>query len=136
LIVRQRNRVACLIVPNLEVHDLRSTDADRDSQHFRTRHPLAESGVKASASLLDKRKVKSSRVGDSLDVVWIEKVVLGCGNCRMLPNSQTGDCLRKRRTQIGIFFAAIPSPPSCVHAKLLEICEPPGLLDAWHFARR
>src|SRR5713101_6547951 len=121
-------------MPNLEVHDLRPTDTDGDSQHFRTRRSLAESGVKAGAGLLDKTKVKSSSVRDSLDMVRVVQVVLRYRNCWMLSGSQTRDSLWKRCTKIGIFFAAIPSPPSRVHTELLQIREPPGLRDSWHCA--
>src|ERR1700739_274636 len=121
-------------MPNLEVHDLRPTDADGDSQHFRTRRSLAESGVKAGAGLLDKAKVKSSSVRNCLDMVRGVQVVLRCGNCRMLSSSQTRDSLWKRCTQIRVLLASITSPPSRVHTELLEVCEPSRLRDSWHCA--
>src|SRR4029077_21106116 len=128
-------------MPNLEVHDLRPTDTDGDSQHFRTGHALTESGVEAGAGLLDKGKVKSSGVGDSLDMVRVVQVALRYGNCRMLCNSprhrimcQTRNSLRKRRAKIRVLLASITSPPSRVHTELLEVCEPSRLRDSWHCA--
>ena len=46
-------------MPDLEVHDFRSTDTDRDSQHFPARNPLTESRVEAGAGLLNEAKVES-----------------------------------------------------------------------------
>ena len=62
--VGQRSRIACLIVPNLKVHYLRSADTNGDFQYFRAGYLLTESGVKAGAGLLNKPKVKSRREGD------------------------------------------------------------------------
>jgi hypothetical protein len=63
-IVSQRSRIARLIVPNLKVHYLGSTDTQGDFQYFRASYLLAESGVKTGAGLLDKSKVESCREGD------------------------------------------------------------------------
>src|SRR5260370_3651216 len=119
-------------MPNLKMHDLRSADTDSDAQHFWIGYPLAQSGVKAGARLLNETEVKSRRIGDCLNVVAIAKVGRRCGNCRVLTLVQTRDSLRKRRAEIGVFFAAVASPPTGIHTELFQICKPSGLLNAAH----
>lgn len=80
-------------MPNLKVHYLRTADTNCDFQYFCSGDLLTESRVEAGARLLNKTKVKSRRVGDSLEVVTGAEVGIGYGNCRMLPNIQTRDCL-------------------------------------------
>src|SRR5438094_8781258 len=126
--VGQRKRLACLVLPSLKVHDLRSADADEDPQHFQTGYPLNEIGVEAGASLLDKRKVKSRREGDRLEMggdagwgitqITAGRVGIASGNCRMLPFIQTRNCLIERRAEIRVGRAAVPNPPTGVHAEL------------------
>ena len=75
------------------MHYFRSPDANSDFQYFRAGYLLTESGVEACAGLLNKTKVKSRREGDRQQVVIRGEVGIGYGNCRMLPNIQTLDCL-------------------------------------------
>src|SRR5437879_4591600 len=135
--VGQGKRIACLVLPSLKVHDLRSADADEDAQNFQAGYPLNESSVEAGAGLLDKRKVKSSGEGDRLEVggdagrgvthVTASRVGIASRNCRMLPRIQTRDCLIERRAEIGVGRAAVPNPPTGVHRELGEVGEPSDL---------
>ncbi len=103
LIVGQGNRVAGLIVPDLEVHDFGSANADGDAKHLRVRNALAERGVETGASLLDESEVKSSRVSDRLSMIRVAQVGKSCGNCGMLAFIQAWYGLRKgRRAEIDI----------------------------------
>ena len=91
--VGQRKRIACLVLPSLKVHDLRSADADEDAQDFQTGNLLSERMVETGAGLLDKRKVKPCREGDRLEVgtdagwgitqVTACRVGIASGNCRI-----------------------------------------------------
>src|SRR5713101_6643261 len=95
-------------------------------------YPLSQHGVEARATLLDKRKVKSRRVGDGLEMVSWAKVGIGSGNCRKLTLTQTGYCLRKREIgiEIGVVCAAaITRPPTGVNRKLHQVCEASYLLS-------
>ena len=58
--------VACLILPSLEVRDLRAADAKKNSQYLQISYFLGERGLQAAAALLDEREVKSRRVGNGL----------------------------------------------------------------------
>lgn len=56
------------------MHCLGWTDAEQDTQHFRTAHPLSERWVETGAALFDEREVKSGRESDGFDVVhcgWV-----------------------------------------------------------------
>jgi hypothetical protein len=51
------------------VHGLARTDTQQDSQNFQIGHVLGERGIQAGAALLDERKMKSRREGDSLEQI-------------------------------------------------------------------
>ena len=87
--------------------------------------------------MLDKRKVKPRREGDRLEVggdagwgiaqVTAGRVSIASGNRRMLPFIQTRNCLIERRAEIRVGRAAVPNPPTGVHAELGKIGEPSDL---------
>src|SRR5206468_11418546 len=79
----------------------------------------------AVATLFDSRKMKSGGIRDRLKEVGIIQIIIGSGNCRMLPNRQSGNRLREGVTEIGVLgAAAVPSPPTSVQSELREVCEP------------
>ncbi len=81
-------------------------DTKQDSQNFQIGGPLSQRGVEAGATLLDKPKMESRRVGDRLDMVVRGQVAIVSGNRRKLPGAQTRDSLRERITEIGVLRAA------------------------------
>src|SRR5207253_1883072 len=105
--------------PGLKVHCLRGADADQDSKDFHVSCPLRHRRVEAVATLFDSRKMKSGGIRDRLKEVGIIQIIIGSGNCRMLPNRQSGDRLREGVTEIGVLgAAAVPSPPTGVQREL------------------
>ena len=66
--VRQRDCIAGLVLPGLEVHDFGPADAQHDAQNFHIGYPLCQRSIKTGSTLLDKCEVESRRVGDGLDV--------------------------------------------------------------------
>ena len=94
--------------------------------------------------MLDKREMKSRREGNRLEMrrnagweiaqVTAGRVGIGSGNRRMLPHVQTRNCLIERRTEIGIGGAAVPNPPTGIHAELGEIGKPSDLPGPGRFA--
>jgi hypothetical protein len=67
--VRYVGRVACLIVPCLEVHGLAGPNAQQDSQGLQIGYFLGERWVQAGAALFDESKVESGSAGNRLQVV-------------------------------------------------------------------
>src|SRR5207249_5841990 len=57
--------------------------------------PLRHRRVEAVATLFDSRKMKSGGIRDRLKEVGIIQIIIGSGNCRMLPNRQSGNRLRE-----------------------------------------
>src|SRR5579872_5070080 len=86
-------RIASLVLPGLKVHCLGWTDTEDDSQNFWVGYSLSKCRVEAGATLLNKDKVEASREGDRFDEVSVVRVSISSGNCGMLPNIQTRDCL-------------------------------------------
>src|SRR5207302_11036041 len=131
--VSQRSRIACLVLPGLEVHDLRSADAEEGSKHFQTGNLLSQRRVEAGAALLNKTKVKSRGESDCLDVVtgivWVAQFRIVPRNCRMLSTMQTRDRVGEGRTEIGVANAAIARPPAGIHRELLKVRKPASLGD-------
>src|SRR5205085_9820542 len=121
--VIQLSGVACPVLPGLEVHDLRSADADKDPWNLQAGYLLRQSGVEAGATLLNKSKVKSRGESDCLDVVTgivrIVQFIIVSRNCRMLSNMQTRDRVGEGRTEIGVGGAAVSGPPAGIHTELL-----------------
>src|SRR5438132_13473808 len=73
--------IAPLIMPKRKVIGLDSANAQQDSQDLATGCLEGQYGIEARASLFNKRKVKSRRVGDRLSAErlgirdrWLEKV--------------------------------------------------------------
>src|ERR1700730_5639679 len=93
---RIRNRVARLVVPGLEVGGLGRADTEQDSQDLRIGYPQGQCRVDAAATLLDRGKMECRRVGDGLDVAWRREVIIGPGDCRMVPSVQGRDRLLER----------------------------------------
>jgi hypothetical protein len=137
--IGQSRRIAGLIVPGLKVRCLGRADTQQDTQNFRMGHPLSQRGVEARATLLDKPKMESRRVGDRLEVIrdgWgiprfkALQVIIGSGNRRKLPVTQTRDSLSERVTEIGVLRAtAVARPPTGVHRELHEVGEPSLVLE-------
>src|ERR1700731_293815 len=106
------------------MHDLRSADAEDDLKDFEAAR------LKAVPALLDKRKVKSCREGDRLDVITrivrvvTAKVGIVSWNGRVQSSGQTRDRVRERRAEIGIGRAAVARPPARIHRELGQICQP------------
>src|SRR5437879_13685915 len=117
--------IPCVIGRGLKVQWVLGADADQDSQDLNVSGPLRHRGIDAVATLFDRWKMESRRVGNRLKEVRVLQVIIGSGNCRMLPNRQSGDRLREGVTEIGILgAAAVPSPPTSVQRELREVCEP------------
>jgi len=75
---------------------------------------------------LNKGKVESRRKGDCFDKVGVVRVIIGSGNCRMLPHIQARDCLSERCvTEIGVHVVgAILTPKTGVHGEFGEVGQP------------
>src|SRR6266403_316955 len=129
-------RIACLILPSLKMHRLGWTDTEDDAQNFWVAYPLSKLRVEASTALLNKGKVEPCREGNHLEV-GSDAVLRGGGNattryvgivfgdCAMLPNIQTGDCLLKREIgiEIGIVSViSVPTPKTGVYRQLQKVC--------------
>src|SRR4029077_1532462 len=100
-------------------------------QDFWTANSLSERWIEAGVTLLDKREVKTCRVGNRLNVVSRGEIGIASRNGRKLPGQQTRDCRGKGKTgiQIGVIVAAaVPSIPTGINCELHEVCEPSDLL--------
>ena len=123
-------RIACLVVPSLKMHDLRSADAQQDSEHFQIGDLLGQGRIKAAAALLDESKVKSSGAGNRLQVgrwrpVSIQyKIVIAEGNGRMLPLGQVRHRVLEAASEVGILQrVAVSGPPLRIHGQMLQVGE-------------
>ena len=131
-----RSGIAGFVLPGLEVHDLRSADTEDDLKDFQAAGFLRHRRIEAGAALLDKRKVKSRREGDHLDVIariiWVVTTEIGnvSGNRGVETRSQARDCVREGCTEIGIGRAAVAGPPTGIHGELREICQPSDFAGA------
>src|SRR5215472_4233306 len=67
------------------------------------------------------------REGNRIDEVGVVRVGIGSGNCRMLPNIQTRDCLNETCVaEIGVCVVrTIPTPETGIYGELGKIGEPP-----------
>ena len=111
------------------MHCLGGTDAEDNAQNFRMGYSLSELWVKARPALLNSSKVKTRRIGDCLDVVLGNQVVIVAGNCWMLTHRQTGDCLIESITEIGILVTyPIAREPAGIHGELHKVRESADLL--------
>src|SRR5579862_941369 len=63
---RHGDRIGALIVPERKVIDLHSANAQNDSQSFQAGRLESHDRIETRSALLDKRKVKSRRIGDRL----------------------------------------------------------------------
>ena len=135
--IRNRKRVAGLVLPSLKVHRFAGPDTEQNSQDFRITDLLSERRVEAGAALLDKREMKTSRERDRLQVggyafgvVAAQRTPRGVrirsGNRRVLPDTEARHCLHERRTAIdvGVRYAAVPRPKAGVHGELRQVGEP------------
>src|SRR5260370_23084302 len=75
--------IARLVLPGLEVHCFGRADADQNSQDFHVVSPLGHRWIKAVTTLLDGRKMESSRVGDHLKKITVRCVIIGSRNGRV-----------------------------------------------------
>lgn len=85
---------------------------------------LRHGGIKAGATLLDRRKVETRRVRDGLKKIGVTGVRVRPGNCRMLAFEQIGDGLREDETGLQVrvvIAAAVTSPPARVNRELHEV---------------
>jgi len=80
---------------------LRRTDAQEDAQDFYVTYTLRESGIKATASLLDKSKVETSRERDGLGVEAHAARLTGVGH-QILITSRDGRVLVNSKRRDGI----------------------------------
>src|SRR4029077_19791254 len=125
------------------MHDLRSADAQENSEHFQICDLLSQGWIEAAAALFDEAKVKSRRASDRLPVGRGRpgriqyKIVIAEGNGRMLPLSQVRHRIFKAASEVGILQrVAVSGPPLRIHGQLLQIGEPPVLRHARYSARR
>jgi hypothetical protein len=72
---------------------------------------------------LNKGKVKPRRKGDRFDKVGVVRVIIGSGNCRMLPHIQSRDCLSERCvTEIRVHVVgAILTPKTGVTSSFIPL---------------
>ena len=85
---------------------------------------LRHCGIKAGATLLDRRKVEARGVCDGPKEVGVAGIGVGSRNCRMLACEQVGDRLRENETglQVGVTVTvSVPNPPTGVHSELREV---------------
>src|ERR1700746_1241250 len=134
--ISERKRVAGLVLPGLEVHDLAGADTEQDPEHFQIRDLERERGIETAATLLDEGEMEARGKGDRLQmggealrVVAREEAALGVGvrpgNCRVAALVQTGHRLHKCRAgiEVGVGDAAITRPEAGVDRKLCEVSE-------------
>jgi hypothetical protein len=119
-------RVACLVLPCLKVHDLRSPDAKQDSQNLEIADLLGERWVQAGTANFDERKVESRRAGNGLEVVGDaavrvqREIPIVKRDSWVLSFGQVRDGVFKSSAEIGVSTgASVPSPPRRVHSQLL-----------------
>ncbi len=106
------------------MHRLGWPDAQHDPQDLDAGYALRQRWIEARPSLFDSSEVKSSRVGNGLNVLVGCQVRIGSGNCGMLVYRQTGNGLWERITEIRVLrAAAIASPPTGVDGQLHQIRE-------------
>src|SRR2546425_11953471 len=104
---------ARLIRPRLKVHCIGVADAYQESQEFHLSCPLRHRRVEAVATLFDSRKMKSGGIRDRLEEVGSIQNIIGYGDCRLLPNRQSGNHLRGGVTEIGVLGdSAVPGAPT------------------------
>src|SRR4029077_4906800 len=122
-------------MPKRKMINLDSANTQQDSQNLLTGCLECERNIKTRATLLDKCKVKSSRVGDRLDALgprsdWGRchyhgrggSVGVGCGNARLIHNLK-GTLEDKVERTVRVLFAPVPSIPTKVHREVQEVCE-------------
>src|SRR5580704_5046404 len=140
--VGDEGRVASLVVPGLEVHDLAAADAEQNPQDFQIGYLLRQRRVQAASALLDECEVESRRVRNRLQMVG--DVALGIqaqvgiaqGNGRMLSLSEIWNCVLESSSKVWIRGrAAVPCPPFSVYRQLLQVGEAACLGNARDFTR-
>ena len=94
---------------------------------------LDHGGVKATAPLLNRPKMKGGRVRDSLNVIWRTKIGIRNRDCRLVRDR---DRLGIGGSEIGIRFASIPDIPTRIHCELHKVREPSDLLGPGSLAAR
>src|SRR6202030_389223 len=88
---------ARFILPGLEMHDLRSADAEDNLERFRASSLLRHRRVEARATSLDESKVKPGRERDPLHVIAriigivAAEVAVVARNGRVQASGQAGD---------------------------------------------
>src|SRR5262249_59885773 len=103
--------------------------------------PGSESRIRGGTGLQKKPKVSRRRKGDRFDEFGVGRVGIRSGNCRMLPNIQTRDCLNERCvTEIGVLVVgAVPTPKTGVYGELSKVGESslvgrPDCYTTWYCA--
>src|SRR5277367_4939772 len=124
---RPLHSVAGKVHPFKEMSHFIATDAEDDPQNFKTGRLLAQSGVKAGASLLDRSKVKRCGIRNGLDVIFAFEIGVRPWNRRTIGDSEG---LGKCRANIRIGGAAIAYVPTRVHVEMHEVCEASDILRA------
>src|SRR5207248_2559763 len=128
--VGQGRRVACFVLPGLEVHRLAWADTEQNSQHFGAAGLERQGRIKAAAGLLDRGEMECSRVGNRLEMGGVRCIGIVFGDCPKLPLRQIGDRLRKhaKPVEIGIMgVVAVTRPKARIDGKLQEVGKPPLL---------
>ncbi len=123
------------VVPSLKMRDLCSANAEQDAQHFGMCDPLRELRVEAGAALLDGAEVKTSGVGDRLQLSGVAGIPIRARNRGVHVDRQRGDGRRKSVAKVRILRpAAVAGPPTGINSKLRQIGEPAKIVGARRFA--
>src|SRR5260370_30973857 len=69
--------------------------------------------------------MKSRGIRNCLEVIGRAQVGIASGDCRVLPNCQARNRLRKCVPEVGVLStAAVPGPPTRVYRQFHQICQP------------
>src|SRR5262249_23333045 len=123
----QRWCITSLIRPSLKVHCFGRADADQDTQDLHVVGPLRQRGVEAVTTLFNGWKVEPCRIGHCLNEVFALQIGVCSRNCRMLPNEEAWDGLRKDEAWIQVRIVtviAVARPPAGIERQLRQICKP------------
>src|SRR5208282_5356547 len=108
---RLLNCITGKINPLEKMRDLVSADALSNFQHLQAAGFAAKRRIEAGATLFDVSEVEGRDVGDNLDVIGVVEIGIGDGDGGMVGDGQG---LRKGRTKVWVFGAAIAGEPTSV----------------------
>src|SRR5215472_6609506 len=129
---RQWRGISRFVLPRLEVHRFRPTNAQENAQNFQAGHLLRQCGVQAGSSLFDEGKVKARGERDGLQpvvdrfcvVVAQEagsEVCVRARDSRELSAYQAWYCILEFCSKVWIRRTPIACPPGGVHAQLRQV---------------